>query len=68
MKTRDIATIHGFDLARFETWLKNFSTISTKTGFMGGLSIEDENDINQAVYDFQQYQACLLYTSPSPRD
>lgn len=56
MKTRDIATNYNLEFAPFESWLRSSSGIPFKTGMMGGLSIDDDTHIDEAVSRFRQYQ------------
>lgn len=56
MKTRDIATNYNLDFSSFETWLKSSSGIPFKTGLMGGLSIDDDAYIDEAVTTFRRHQ------------
>lgn len=58
MKTRDIANSHGFHLPAFDAWLRA-SSIPHRAGVMGGLSIENTHDIDEAVNSFRAHQAAI---------
>lgn len=57
MKTKDISNNYNIDLYAFESWLQNLSDIPFKSGIMGGLSIEYDDDVDIAVSQFHEY--CL---------
>jgi uncharacterized protein YbjQ (UPF0145 family) len=57
MKTKDISANYGIDQNSFDGWLQRSSNIPFKQGMMGGISIENETDVEEAVNQFQQYQA-----------
>jgi len=67
MKTKDIATNYGINQTDFDGWLKKHSGIPHKSGVMGGLSIEDEGYVDQAVAQFQQYQVEAAERAASER-
>jgi uncharacterized protein YbjQ (UPF0145 family) len=56
VKTKDIAKNHGIDNAAFGSWLKQ-SSYKYKSGAMGGLDVEDSQNIDEILSDFRQYQA-----------
>lgn len=55
MKAKDIAKNHQIDLAVFERWLTQ-SEYKHKTGFMGGLEVDDSHNVEEMVGRFKQYQ------------
>ena len=55
MKTKDIAKSHGLDRTAFENWLKQ-SKYAHGTGGMGGMTVDDGQDIAEIVSSFRQYQ------------
>lgn len=57
MKTKDIAAKYRFDAAQFDRWLAETKPVPFKTGMMGGLSIDDQTDIDVAARRFQNYWA-----------
>ncbi len=56
MKTKDIARAHGIDKDAFESWLKQ-SSHAYKAGAMGGLVVDDAQNISEMVNSFEQYHA-----------
>lgn len=55
MKTKDIAARYRFDAAQFDRWLAETKLVPFKSGLIGGLSIDDETDIEVAVRRFQNH-------------
>jgi uncharacterized protein YbjQ (UPF0145 family) len=55
MKTKDIARQYGLNLAAFETWLKS-SNVSFKSSVLGGLDVDDAQNISGVVDDFKSHQ------------
>jgi uncharacterized protein YbjQ (UPF0145 family) len=56
MKAKDIARNYGVDRSAFETWLKD-SSFPVKVGGMGGLVVDDGEDISEVVNSFKRYDA-----------
>ena len=57
MKTKDVCANYGLNQSSFDTWLQRSADIPFKQGMMGGISIENESDVEEAVSQFQQYEA-----------
>ena len=55
MKTKDIAKIYGVNNAAFEEWLAK-SGYKYKTGILGGLDVDDRQNIKEIVASFNQHQ------------
>lgn len=60
MKTKDVAKDYGLDLAAFDRWVRESSGVRFKAGMMGGLTLEDPSQVDQAVNAFKQHSAEAL--------
>jgi len=56
MKSKEIATLNGFDHRYFNTWLKQ-SGYPFKTGISGTVTIEESVNIEELVTSFKQHVA-----------
>ena len=56
MKAKEIAKNNGIDVEVFESWLRQ-SSYKYKSGVMGGLDVDETQDINEIVSKFKEYYA-----------
>lgn len=59
MKTKDIAQTYKVDQAAFDDWLLS-SSIKHKRGLLGGIDLDDGQDVGNVVATFNQHQAKKL--------
>ncbi len=55
MKTRDIVRTQGIDSAAFDSWLRQ-SGYRFKLGPLGGLDIDDDQNIDEIISSFKRHQ------------
>jgi len=55
MKSKDIAQTYKIDHGNFDDWLLS-SKVKHKRGLMGGIDVEDGQNIGELVASFKQYQ------------
>jgi uncharacterized protein YbjQ (UPF0145 family) len=55
MKTKDIAKVYGIDNDAFDVWLQGKEYLY-KRGVLGGIDVDDIEDIPAIVYSFKQHQ------------
>jgi uncharacterized protein YbjQ (UPF0145 family) len=56
MKAKEIAKNNGLDNEIFESWLRQ-SSYKYKSGVIGGIDIDETQDINEIVSKFKEYYA-----------
>ena len=57
MKTKDIASRYGISQGQFDIWLTKSKPVPFKTSMMGGISIEDDADLDDLVHRFHAASA-----------